>query len=286
MRILVIGGDGGLGRPLAGRLAAAGHEVIATTRRPDGANAGRLRFDLADAEAPLSLPEADACVLAAGVTMLRACEEDPAGTGAINVDGVLRLARTLAARGTFVLLLSTSQVFDGGRPRRRIDEPPSPLTAYGRQKAAAERGVLELGHRGSVLRLTKVIDPSLALLRGWTSELRAGRAINAFVDLVLAPVTTTHACEVVERILAGGGGGIHHASGDEDVPYLTLAHALADQLGAPRELVRSGSAAEAGLPPGFRPRHTSLDPSTLEALGLTAPASRDAIAKTIAAIAL
>ncbi len=53
----------------------------------------------------------DVAYLCAGVCRMALCEEDPVGTANINIDATLALARKLAANGTFLVYLSTNQVF-------------------------------------------------------------------------------------------------------------------------------------------------------------------------------
>jgi dTDP-4-dehydrorhamnose reductase len=273
-RLLIVGGDSLVGGVLAGHFADHGWTVSTTTRRRGPAAAGHLHLDLADPnpDALANLPAADAAVLVAAVSRIGDCETAPEASWNVNVVGTLRVAEALAERGSHLILLSSDKVFDGSRPRRRRQDTVCPACEYGRQKAAAETGVLGLGDRGAVLRLSKVLEPSLDLLAGWRAELAAGRPIAPFHDLYLAPVTATLVARLVRRIAADRAAGIFQCTGREDRSYVDLARRLADDLGADPSLVAPTSCHQAGLPEAARPCHTTLEMTEEQARwGLTPP---------------
>ena len=285
--VLVVGADGLVARALVRHLEAQGVAVYRTTRREGGARRNVVRLDLAaDPAAWLELPRTDAAVLCAAVTGLAACEADPEGSARVNVTGTLALAARLVGQGTYTLFLSSDKVFDGSRPHRRRDDELCPGTEYGRQKAAAERGVLALGESAAVLRLAKVISPGLGLLRDWRRALIEGRPITPFHDMYLAPVGAKFVAELAARLLDSRRPGIFHVSGDEDISYVDLGSCLARALGAAARLVAPRCADPARLPPETRPRHSTLEMSLERSLfGLGAPASRAVCEKVAAALA-
>ena len=255
MRVLVVGGDGLIGGALVARLRETGHEVLATSRRPGA----EWPLDLAAAPASWTLPDADAVVICAAIARLAACEQNPGVAARVNVRAPAALARHYGSAGRQVLLLSSDKVFAGRTPNMAPDAPIAPRTPYGRQKARAEQTVLTAGAHCAVLRLTKVLDPGLALLRGWAEDLRAGRPITPFSNMYLAPVTVDFVTELIALLIATGADGIYHASGAADVPYTDLGGALAKSVGAKEGLVRPAAAADGIIPPSHRPRHSSLN---------------------------
>ncbi len=282
--VLVVGADGLLGRALCRRLGADGTQVVRSSRRPGAAVAGALSLDLAAApESWPELPAVEAAVICAAVARVQDCADDAEGSARINVGGTIALAERLAARGVYTLFLSSDKVFDGRLPRRARDDAPCPRTEYGRQKAAAERAILGLGAGGAVLRLAKVLSPELGLLQDWRRALRAGRPIEAFHDMWLAPVRDDFVARLAARLVAERRPGIFQASGDEDIAYVELALSLARALGVDRGLVRARAVDPALIPPEARPRHSTLD-TALEArlYGLGATSSR-ALCREVAA---
>ena len=271
-RILVVGGDGLVGAGLTRHLTAAGVEVVATTRRRDGP----LFLDVAAAaDAVPALPRVDAAVLCAGVARLADCDRDPDGSRRVNVDGVIGIAAALVRQGAYVLHLSSDKVFDGQVAQRRRDEPTCPLTRYGEQKVAAEAGVLALAPEVGVLRLSKVLAPSLSLLNDWAAALRAGVQIAPFTDMYLAPVSLDLVCGLIARLLQARAAGVYQCSGAIDRSYVDLAKSLARNLSADPGLI---APCRSGLDPSALSPNTTLDMSVeLERFGIDQPAFDDVI---------
>ena len=284
---LIVGGDSMVGGAIARRLEAEGVNVFRTTRRRAAAGDRVAYLDLAASpgEWP-ELPRAEVAVLCAATARLSACAADSRGSARVNVEGTVALAERLAGRGAYTLFLSSDKVFDGSTPRRRRDDERCPCTEYGRQKAAAERALLGLGDRSAVLRLTKVLSPSLELLQDWRRALLEGRPIAPFYDMYLAPVADDFVAQLAARLMAERRPGIFHASGDEDIPYVELGTCLARALGAKPELVTPVAAEAETLPPEARPRHSTLEMSYEERLyGLKPASSRAVCARVAAALA-
>ena len=267
---LIVGGDSEIGAATFRAIKAQGKAVAATTRRRDRVAADRPFLDLAaplgDWEPP---PGTQAVCLCAAIARLADCANDPQGSAHINVLQTLALAEKLSARGIAVLFLSTNQVFDGLTPNVPADAPHSPLSEYGRQKAAAEAGLLRSKTNGApvaILRLAKVVSDAMPLVGGWVRELSAGKPIRAFHDLALAPAPTDQVCAAIAALLQDRATGVFQLTGPRDVTYADMGRFLAGYLGADPALVGETSARTAGLPEGSTPRNTTLDSSRLRVL--------------------
>ncbi len=88
---------------------------------------------------------------------MQACQSDPARSRRINVDNTLDLMRRLADRGTHLVFLSSSQVFDGETPMPDEAAPTAPKNEYGAQKLAVEEVIERQALPAAVLRVTKVL---------------------------------------------------------------------------------------------------------------------------------
>ena len=261
-RVLVVGGDGLIGRALADVLGASGHPVMSTTRRDRTPPAGRFYLDLSSDTSSWVPPRAvDVTYLCAGATTLDACRDSPAATRAINVTNAVHVARAVTRAGSRVVFLSTSGVFDGSVPRQRADAQTCPVTEYGRQKAEAESGVTEFGELATIVRLTKVWAPRTPRLMDWSRSLRAGQPVQPFADLVVAPLPVAFVAHALARLATRPAPGILQLSGQEDVSYAEIARHLARRCGAVDSLVRPMSASESGVEMEALPRHTTLDDS-------------------------
>ena len=275
---LVVGGRGLIGAAVARRLTDDGWSVVRTAR-PGNCVDGDLPLDLgAPEDGWPSLPAIRCCLIAAGVTSMAACRAEPEASERVNVAGTVALARRLAAVGAHVVFLSTNHVFDGSRPKRRPHEPPAPLNAYGAQKAAAEKALMDLGSAVTVIRLTKVLSPNTVLLQGWRDAALAEKPIAAFGDMVLAPLSLEWTADLIVRAMQDASGGVFHASGDEDLTYAEVARDLTRALGADPALVDEISCADRGIPDDESPAHTTLYmEDTCRRLGVAAPESRGVV---------
>ena len=182
----------------------------------------------------------------------------------------------MAGQGAHVLLLSIDKVFDGREAKRDRNAGPCPTCAYGRRKAEAEAGILALGDRGAVLRLSNVLTPGNELLADWPKALAAGQTISPFHDLYLAPVTVDLAAKLTIRIAgerAGGSfGGIFLCAGAEDRNYVDLARILLAEHGGDEDLIKPISCRDTNMPAAAGPRHTSLEISVEQNLwGIAVP---------------
>ena len=117
---------------------------------------GSDQLDITDASALRATFERERPVLvinAAAYTAVDAAEQDAAAAEAVNARGAGQVAEAAARIGARVIHLSTDFVFDGERATPYApDDPPRPLSVYGRTKAAGEREVLSLAPGALVLR--------------------------------------------------------------------------------------------------------------------------------------
>ncbi|HEY6618712.1 MAG TPA: sugar nucleotide-binding protein [Steroidobacteraceae bacterium] len=283
---LIVGGDSEIGAAALRAMLTKGFAAAATTRRRELVGPGRPFLDLgADIGSFEPAPRTQAVCICAAIARIATCAADPEGTAFINVDRTLALTDRFLARGIYVLFLSTNQVFDGRAPNVLPGALYSPVSEYGRQKARTETALRERMARGApvgILRLAKVVSTRMALLDGWVRDLSAGKPINAFCDMTLAPTPTHLVCDAIIALLNNRQSDIFQFTGPRDVSYAAVAHFLATRLGAPPSLVNETSARSAGLPEGATPLNTTLDSRLIsERFGLHAPDAWNVIEETV-----
>lgn len=280
--VLIVGGDGKVGRALAEQVASSGQTVITTSRRMEPA-AHVLPLDLAGDVDAWPIPDnVTSAVICAAIPLIDACEKAPVGTARVNVVGTLALVRRLVERNVFTVFCSTNQVFDGETPHTPAETPQSPRSEYGRQKTRVEQELLSIGNLCAVVRFTKILEPNAALLTRWRDALQSGGTIEPFVDMRMAPVPLATAASTLRLIADRRAGGIWQVSGDRDVTYSEAAMLLAKKLGARSDQLRPISALESGRVTAHLPRNTTLCVERLRReFGLEPPAVEWTIDSTL-----
>jgi dTDP-4-dehydrorhamnose reductase len=148
MKLLLFGANGLLGRHLRVEFSAHGHKLAAMTRQ---------EADITDAAQldELFREPWDAVINAAAACDFDACENDPEGTGRVNRDAPLDLARRCRAVGAVFVQFSSDYVFGGADDRLLTeDDRTAPRSVYGRQKAALEREIPGIHPDALVLRIS------------------------------------------------------------------------------------------------------------------------------------
>ncbi len=242
--MLVTGGTGYLGRALGPVAATAGWTVISI---------GSADADIRDRAAVDRLTR----LARPDVVVHTAYVKDTPAAAAVIVDGTANVARAAVAVGARLLHLSTDAVFDGlaGRPYRE-DDPPTPVTDYGRAKAESERVVASIAPTAVVVRTS--------LLYGGPHGPPSSYEIAAhdptatfYYDEVRCPIQVHDLAAALVELAASDTNAVLHLAGPE---------ALTRQAFAERIV---GHRVRAAPAPSGRPLDCRLD-ITLAARILTA----------------
>lgn len=261
---LVVGGDSLVGSTLLAHCRGLGMAVEATSRRP---GAGAVSFDLAAPDFSfLERRRYAVAYLCAAVTSMQACQADPALSRRINVDGTLALMRRLAAQGTHMVFLSSSQVFDGETPMPDESAPTAPKNVYGQHKLEVEQAIGREGLPAAVLRVPKVLaDRPVGVFKAWFEALSRGETAEAATNLSLSPVMVGDVAEACRRLAAERRDGTWHLGASDEIVYADAARLMAEINGLPASLVRGAALTEAQVPGIYRHRHVAMDCSRIAA---------------------
>lgn len=265
MRVLVTGLAGFLGRRLA-EVAPDDVEVVGTWhRRPPAPDVTSHQVDLADRDATRALLDG----VAPDVVVHTAYGTRDLGRDVVAA--TTHLADATAGVGAGLVHMSSDVVFSGEDPPYAETAPPSPVSAYGRAKAAAETEVEIAVPDAAVVRTSLVLDPGSDDPRvRWVADaLAAGRPVDLYVDEVRMPVHRDDLVAGIWELVArprADRAGPWHLVGPEAVSRWDLGHLLVDREGGDRSLLRRAHSPRDVDDP--RPRDLCLsDDRTRGALG-------------------
>ncbi len=277
MRLLVTGSRGQLGLALQRAAAEAGHEF-------SGYDLPELDVtDPTAVRAAVARARPDAIVNCAAYTAVDAAEGDEARALAVNGAAVAGLAAAADEAGALLVQISTDFVFDGASTRPyREDDPPNPLSAYGRTKLAGERAAERAG-RHLIVRTAWLFGEGANFVEAIRRQLDAGVSeLRVVGDQRGCPTYAADLAGAVLRLLDAGAAGVVHVVNQGRASWFEFAVEIVRQLGAAAEVV-SISTEDAGRP-APRPAYSVLDASRFRGIvGADLPPWQDALARRLAA---
>ncbi len=289
MKLLLLGGNGQVGRELRRSLPALG-EVVVATRDGIGADA------MADFDAPGSLADLvvriapDVVVNAVAYTAVDKAETDADTAFRVNAEAPAALARACAASGALLVHYSTDYVFDGGAVRPyRVDDATAPLGVYGASKLAGEDAIRAGGARHAILRTAWVYASHgknflLTMLR------LAGErdALRVVADQIGAPTSAAWIADATAAVLRRGvaESGTWHLTAGGETSWHGFADAIVDEAHAlgllPRKPQVIAIPTSAYPTPAKRPAYSVLDTASLRRdFGIIPPAWREGLRTTL-----
>jgi dTDP-4-dehydrorhamnose reductase len=285
--VLITGAYGQVGSALL-RSLPPGIELHAVTRQ---------ELDIGDARAvhaAVTTFQPELIINAAAYTAVDKAESEPFLADGINAQAPQYLAEAAHALDICRLIqLSTDYVFDGhGSQPYRPDDPPHPLSVYGRTKLAGEQAVLGvLGKRAVVLRTAWVYAAQgrnflLTMLR----LMRERGAVRVVADQKGTPTAAFSIARALWRIAElPRVHGILHWTDDGVASWYEFACAIAEDAqaaGLLSEAVEVTPIATADYPTAaHRPANSMLDTAASVAqLGIKPDPWRQNLRATLAAL--
>jgi NADH dehydrogenase len=257
--VTIFGGSGFLGRSVVAALVRRNYRMRVAVRRPNLAgNVQPFGFpgQIHPVQANLRYPDSVArAVRGAAVVINLVGILRPSGRQtfeAVHAAGARAVAEAAAAAGARLIHVSTDLVFRGDRGGYREDDPPAPVSEYGRSKAEAERVVRAERPDALVVRTSLLYGGA----EPGPQERLAARGGTFFVDEIRSPLAVGDLADALLELAELDLGGILHLGGADDVSR----YELALLLGADPARV------EAGHTTPDRAPNVSLDSSRARAL--------------------
>ena len=272
MRILITGANGQLGCDLLRTLAS--HELILMDFPI---------FDLtkSSCEEQVASAQPDLVIHAAAYTDVDGAEHQPDLAMAVNAQGTEWVARGAARAKARLIFISTDYVFDGAKRTPYLEnDPPNPLSAYGRSKLEGERRALAHCPNALVVRTSwlygihgKNFVKTMMRLAIEQPELRV------VMDQRGCPTNAADLAQALAQMLRVNIRGIVHATGTGDCTWYELASAIVSAMGR-QTPVHPITTAEAGRR-AARPSYSVLANCVLKQSGMTLPHWRDSLVQFV-----
>ena len=272
MRILITGANGQLGCDLQRTLAS--HELILM-------DFPTFDLTMSSCEEQVASAQSDLVIHAAGYTDVDGAEHQPDLAMAVNAQGTEWVARGTTRAKARLIYISTDYVFDGLKRTPYLEnDPPNPLSAYGKSKLEGERRALAHCPNALVVRTSwlygthgKNFVKTMMRLAMEQPELRV------VADQRGCPTNAADLAQALAQMLRVNMRGIVHATGTGDCTWYELASAIVSAMG--REIpVYPITTAEAGRR-AARPGYSVLANSMLKQSGITLPHWRDSLVQFV-----
>ena len=236
--ILIIGADGLIGQALMQAFTSKGFSVIGTSRRDSD------RYFYLDLAKPIdlsALPKARIVFLCAGINGFAACDADPVMAAQVNIVTTLAIGTHYMRQGGHVVFLSSTTVFGNNTGKPDEEDKVTPDTTYGVFKCATEIAL----HKASkntdgqctIVRLSKVFSANSLLLKQWREQGLAGKSIDAYSDVLIAPVSIEYVVIGLLKVVENQSAGYLHLSGEQTISYKELAYSLCEKWLIPKTRV-------------------------------------------------
>jgi len=268
VKVLIVGGNGQLGRALAAT-APADAEIVSHDRNA---------LDITDASAVawvVDQVQPRLVLNAAAYTAVDKAESEEDAAFAVNATAVGILADAARGAGARFVHVSTDFVFDGasGSPYKP-DAPANPLGAYGRTKLAGERLA---GPDALIVRTAWVYAPTGGNFVRTMLRLMAERPeVRVVADQIGTPTYAPDLARAIWTLAGQGLTGMHHYTDSGGASWYDFAVAIQEEALAAGLLHKAVPVIPIGTAEfptlAARPSYSVLDKqSTFAALGHPAP---------------
>jgi dTDP-4-dehydrorhamnose reductase len=275
-KLVITGASGFLGYHLV-REAAERYDVYAfyNSERGDFESVNWLQCDITNhiqVGDLLEDIEPDFIIHAAASADTNFCELHPKESRLVNVDATINLVGIAADFNIPFVFTSTDLVFDGERGLYTEEDAPNPVNEYGRQKAEAERVVLEIYPNTLVARLPLMYGDVKAggngnYLRRFIADNNEGKVSSLFHDEYRSIGGAYSIAKGIVSLMPNQNG-IVQIAGKEVVSRYEFGLMAADVFALNKTLLQSVSQNDFTFV-AKRPKNVSLDITKALHLGYT-----------------
>jgi dTDP-4-dehydrorhamnose reductase len=219
----------------------------------------------------------DWIVLAAAYTDVDGCEANPDLAFQTNCAGALNVAHAAHEHDARLLFLSSDYVFDGLKSiPYETNDPRNPQSIYGRSKAEAELGILQILSTACIVRTSWVFGITGKCFPETILTLAENRPkIDVVDDQRGSPTYAFHLARAIIALCRKNAEGIIHVTNSGDCSWFEFASEIV-RLSALPTIIRP-TTTEQFPRPAKRPKYSVLSPKSLESYGIQMPRWEEAL---------
>jgi len=254
VKVLLTGADGQLGRAWRALAQAEGILTFALSRQElDITNGQKLREKVLHIQPEVILN-------AAAYTAVDKAEAEPQLAFAVNARAVATLAEVANEVGALLVHVSSDYVFDGRSQRPyREEDPPNPLSVYGKSKLAGEEAAKK-AHQHLIVRTSWLFGEGWNFVEAIRSQLRAGaKELRVVADQRGRPTYARDLALALWQLLQKESRGLFHVANEGCASWAEFAEEIVRQLGLATPVLPIST--EAAGRPAPRPAYSVLDTS-------------------------
>ncbi|TQF02537.1 sugar nucleotide-binding protein [Kitasatospora acidiphila] len=244
MNILIVGGNGFLGRELVRQASTTGHAVTATFTSRAG-DIPQVRWF------PMDLRRSEEIARALRETrpdvVINAAYRQ--ADWATTADGPTRLAMAASQYGSRLVHVSSDAVFSGADVHYDESADPDPITPYGAAKAAAETAIRLFAPAAVIARTSLIIGDGDSVHEALVHDLATGQRSGVlFTDAIRCPVHVTDLAGALLELSASDHAGVCHVAGSDALSRHELGLLIAARDGLDAALLPAGRLADTDTP--------------------------------------
>jgi len=275
LRILIIGGSGVVGTKLLNFFTLNNHQVEFTYLTHEVSYAKGHELDITKKDDVIELISKinPNVVINTTSLLMDKSETQPELAESINVKGMENIIEGCKKTNSKIVFVSSSAVFDGKKSEYFENDPPSPLTIYGKTKFQAE----ELIRKSDLSHLILRTDVLYCWIEDWQKPQRinsvlrvldtlgSGKILKELTDWVNTPTYVPDFVNAVHKLLEQKEEGIFHVSGPEFISRYDWSLKVAEIFGLDEKLIQPITSDELNLPakrPNINLRNQKLTEKT------------------------
>jgi dTDP-4-dehydrorhamnose reductase len=277
-RVLIVGAAGMLGGDLL-EVFQARYECIGADL-PD--------FDITDCEQTIETItriNPGVVVNLAAFTQVDQCESDTDRAYKVNSEGAKYVALGCQAVGARCVYLSTDYVFDGlGNTPYGEDDPPHPLSIYGRSKLRGEEYLRQIAPQALIIRSSWLFsERGTNFVKTVIRLAQEKRDLEMVNDQTGSPTYTRDLSRAIYSLISMNQCGIFHVTNSGSCTWFDFARRILRQIGSSLRLIPISTAQCAR--PAPRPSYSVLNQAKLYSLtGIMMPPWEDALSRCISSL--